>query len=180
MVVQTHLEQLDSLSARRAKVDERIAALAQAEPYKTLVGRLCSLKGIDTYSAMVILTEVGDARRFPGAPHLMSYLGLVPREDLSADRGHRGPITKAGNNRVRWVLTEAAWNQTHRVGVCARLKRHWQSQPPAVIAIAKKAERRLHDKFWKVATRKDRRTAAVAVAREMAGFIWALLTMEAA
>lgn len=180
LVVQTHLEQLDALRERRGRVDAQIAAIAQSVPYKQLVGRLCSLKGIDTYSAMVIVTEIGDGRRFPGAPQLMSYLGLVPREERSADRGHRGAITKAGNSRVRWVLTEAAWNQNHRVGGCARLKRHWQSQPPAVVAIARKAERRLHDKFWKIASRKDRKTAAVAVAREMAGFIWALLTLEAA
>lgn len=180
LVVQTHLDQLDDLLTRRERVDGKIAEIAESEPYKRLVQRLLSLKGVGVYTAMVILSEVGDARRFPEAPCLMSYLGLVPREDSSGQSQHRGPITKAGNNRVRWVLTEAAWNQARAVGGCARVKKHWQSQSPEVVAIAKKAERRLHNKFWKVATRKDRKTAAVAVAREMAGFIWALLTLEAA
>ena len=180
LVIQTHREQLDDLLRRREGIDRRIEAVALSEPYKVKVERLRSLKGIGVYSAMVILTEIGDARRFAAAPHLMSYLGLVPRENSTGESQRRGPITKAGNNRVRWVLTEAAWNQAHRIGGCARLKKHWQSQAPEVVAIAKKAERRLHDKFWKVALRKDRKTATVAVAREMAGFIWALLTLEAA
>jgi transposase len=178
VVVRTHLEQLDGLSERRLDIDRQIAEIAQSEPYKTRVQRLMSLKGIGLYSAMVIVTEIGDAKRFPSAPHLMGYLGLVPREDSTGDSRRRGPITKAGNNRVRWVLGEAAWNQMQRVGDCARLKKHWQTQPPEVVAIAKKAEKRLHDKFWKVVARKDRKTAVIAVAREMAGFIWALLVLE--
>jgi len=62
-----------------------------------------------------------------------------------------------------------------KVGGCVRLRKHWETQSPEVVAIGRKAEKRLHDKFWKVALRKDRKTAAIAVAREMAGFIWAML-----
>jgi transposase len=178
LVLETHLAQLDSLVERRQGVDRRIAEIAESAPYRVKVQRLMSLKGIGLYTAMVILTEVGDARRFPKAPHLMSYFGLVPREASSGPKRQTGSITKAGNSRVRWVLTEAAWNQMRRVGSCARLKKHWQTQPDEVVAIAKKAERRLHDKFWKVANRKERRTAAIAVARELSGFIWALLTLS--
>ncbi len=178
LVLETHLEQLDALAQQRSRLDQRIEEIAHGEAYWGQVQRLMSLKGIGLYSAMLILTELGDARRFPSAPHVMSYVGLVPREDSTGESRRRGPITKAGNSRLRWVLTEAAWNQTRRVGSCSRLKKHWQSQPTEVVAIAKKAERRLHDKFWKVANRKDRKTAVVAVAREMAGFIWALLTLE--
>lgn len=180
LVLQTHLEELAGLEERRGRVDRRIEVAAASEPYKAGVERLMSLKGVKVYTAMVILTEVGDAQRFPGAKHLMSYLGLVPREDSSAERTRRGAITKAGNNRARWVLCEAAWNQMRAPGGSRRLKAHWRTQPPEVVALARKAERRLHDKFWGVANRKDRRTAAVAVAREMAGFIWALLTLPAA
>jgi transposase len=178
LILDTHLEQLDSLLERRARVDARIEEIAHTDVYWGKVQRLMSLKGIGLYSAMLILTELGDARRFPSAPHVMSYVGVVSREDSTGQTRRQGSITKAGNSRLRWLLTEAAWNQTRRVGSCARLKKHWQTQPAEVVAIAKKAERRLHDKFWKVANRKDRRVAAVAVAREMAGFIWALLTLE--
>ena len=79
---------------------------------------------------------------------------------------------------LRWVLAEAAWNQTRRVGGSARLRTHLESRPHEVVAIARKAEMRLHDKFWKVANRKGRKVAVIAVAREMVGLIWALPTLE--
>lgn len=180
LIVQTHLDDLDALLGRRSEVERRIEEIAACEPYRQGVGRLMSLRGIGTLTAMVLLTEIGDARRFAAAPQLMAYLGLVPRESSSGQSRHTGPITKAGNHHARRVLVEAAWNQTSKPGHCQRLRQHWQHQPPAVVEIAKKAERRLHDKFWKVAIRKESKTAAVAVAREMVGFVWALLTLAGA
>lgn len=180
LIVNTHLEELDALLSRRQGIDRRIEEIAQTEPYKEKVQRLMSLRGIGLYSAMVLLTEIGDANRFAKAPQLMSYFGLVPREDSSGDSRRTGKITKAGSSRARWILTEAAWNQQSKPGNCERLRKHWQSQPGAVVTIAKKAEKRLHDKYWKVLSRKDRKTAVTAVAREMAGFVWAILTLEVA
>ena len=180
LIVDTHLEELDALDSRRQGIDRRIEEIAQSEPYRQKVQRLTSLRGIGLYSAMVLITEIGDARRFGKAPQLMSYFGLVPREDSSADSRRTGGITKAGSSRGRWILTQAAWNQMSRPGSCERLRKHWRSQPAAVVAIAKKAEKRLHDKFWKVLSRKDRKTAVTAVAREMVGFVWAILTLEVA
>ena len=179
LIVRTHLDELDTLLGQRTAVERRIEELACAEPYRQGVGRLLSLRGIGLLTAMVLLTEIGDARRFAGAPQLMAYLGLVPRKSSSGESRHTGPITKAGNHHVRRVLVEAAWNQMSQPGRCVRLRQHWQQQPPEVVAIAKKAQRRLHDKFWKVTLRKDSKTAAVAVARELVGFVWALLTLEA-
>lgn len=180
LILQTHLDELDNLRGQLEGIDRKIEELAHTERYWEQAQRLLSLKGIGLYSAMVLLTEIGDVHRFPDAPHLMGYFGLVPREYSSGESRRTGKITKAGNSRARWVLTEAAWNQVSKPGNCMRLKKHWRSQPAEVVAIGKKAEKRLHDKFWKVALRKDRRTAATAVAREMAGFIWAVLTLKAA
>lgn len=180
VIVDTHLEELDALASRRQGIDRRIEEIAQSEPYRQKVQRLMSLRGIGLYSAMVLTTEIGDVRRFAKAPQLMSYFGLVPREDSSADSRRTGAITKTGSNRGRWILTEAAWNQMSKPGNCLRLKKHWESQPSAVVAIGKKAEKRLHQKFWKVLSRKDRKTAVTAVAREMTGFVWAILTLEMA
>ncbi len=180
LILRTHIEELDNLVGQLEGVDRKIEEVAHTECYWGKVQRLMSLKGVGLYSAMVLLTEIGDARRFPDAPHLMGYFGLVPREDSSGDSRRTGRITKAGSSRARWVLTEAAWNQMSKPGNCDRLRKHWQGQPAEVVAIGKKAEKRLHDKFWKVALRKDRKTAATAVAREMTGFIWALLTLEVA
>lgn len=180
LIVDTHLEELDGLVSRRAELDRRIEEISQTAPYKEKVQRLMSLRGIGLYSAMVLITEIGDACRFGKAPQLMSYFGLVPREDSSGDRRRTGRITKAGSSRARWILTEAAWNQQSKPGGCERLKKHWKSQPAEVVAIGKKAEKRLHEKYWKVLSRKDRKTAVTAVAREMVGFVWAILTVEVA
>lgn len=178
LIVQTHLDELDGLVERRQGLDRRIEAIAQSERYWPQVQRLLSLKGIGLYSATLLLTEIGDIQRFAGAPELMSYFGLVCREASSADSQRRGSITKAGSSRARWVLAEAAWQQVYRPGNCTRLRKHWRTQPKAVVEIGKKAEKRLHDKFWQVANRKDRRIAATAVARELVGFVWAMLTLE--
>jgi len=140
VIVDTHLEELDALASRREGIDRRIAEIAQTEPYRQKVQRLMSLRGIGLYSAMVLLTEIGDVHRFGKAPHLMSYFGLVPREDSTGDSRRRGKITKAGSSRARWILTEAAWNQSSKPGNCQRLKKHRQDQPAAVVAIGKKAE----------------------------------------
>ncbi len=179
LIVRTHLEELDAVIARRQEIARKIEEVAGREPYKERVGRLMCLRGIQMISAMVLVTALGDAHRFGKAPEVMSYFGLVPKEDSSGDTRRTGGITKAGNCHARWILSEAAWNQMSKPGNCQRLRKHWQTQPQAVVSIAKKAERRLHEKFWKIARRKDHRTAATAVAREMAGFVWALLLAEA-
>ncbi len=178
VVLRSHLSTLEQLEAQREVIDQQIAEVAETPAYRDKVQRLMCLRGIGLYSAMVLVTEIGDPHRFRGAPELMSYLGLVPQEHSSGDRRRTGRITKVGNSRGRWVLSEAAWNQTRPPGTSARLRKQRRSQPPEVAAISRKAEQRLHHKFWKIATRKDRNTAATAVAREMAGFVWALLTWE--
>jgi transposase len=179
LVVETHLDTVDSLKSRRAQLERKLEEIARTEVYWPRVQRLMSLRGIGLYSAMVLLTEIGDCRRFGKPSQLMSYFGLVPMEASSGERQRRGSITKAGNSRARWILGEAAWNARYQPGKSKRLRKHWASQPSAVVEIAKKAERRLHDKYWKIAVRKDPRIAATAVAREMVGFVWSLLTLEA-
>lgn len=179
-IVETYLGEMETLLEQQREIDGLIRGLAAGERYREAVGRLISLRGIDVYSAMVLLTEIGDCRRFAKPTGLMSYLGLVPREASSGERRWSGGITKAGNRHVRWILGEAAWHQMAKPGQSERLRRQWRTQPAAVVAVAKKAGQRLHHKFWVVAMRKDRKTAATAVAREMVGFIWALLTLPAA
>jgi transposase len=179
-VVRTHLEGLDHLSEQRAELDKKIDEIAHSDTYWGRVQRLMSLKGVGIYSAMVLVTEIGDIRRFGEAPRLMSYMGLVPGESSSGEKRRTKSITKAGNSRLRWVMAEMAWNQMRKVGGCVRVRKHWETQPAEVVAIGRRAEKRLHDKFWKVALRKDKKTAAIAVAREMAGFVWAMLRLEVA
>jgi transposase len=178
LVLRSHLGCLDHLEIQREDVDRRIHELAQTPAYAKRVQRLMSLRGVGVYTAMVLLTEIGDAHRFGKAKELMSYLGLVPRQSNSGTTRHSGGITKVGNTRARWILAETAWRQTTPPGKSRRLREQWASQPAEVVAIGKKAEKRLHHKFWKIAVRVDRKTAATAVARELAGFVWAMLTLE--
>lgn len=124
---------------------------------------------------MVLATELGDFRRFENPRQLMAYLGLVPGEDSSGDRRRQGPITKAGNARCRHVLVQAAWCYRRRPAVGASLKRRQQGQDPSVIAHAWKCQHRLHKVFHRLAARKPRQVAATAVARELVGFLWAVL-----
>ena len=174
LILRTHLDTLNHLEMQREEIDREIEIIAETEPYRDGVQRLMCLRGIGLYSAMVLLTEIGDVRRFGGAPQLMSYFGLIPSEGSSGEHRRLGAITKTGNRRARWILGQAAWHQTHRPG-SERLRKHWKTQPLELVAIGRKAEKRLHHKFWKIAVRKDRRIAATAVAREMAGFVWAIL-----
>ena len=180
-VVEDYLLAIDHLEARLGELDVRLAEVAETEPYREHVGWLRCFRGIDTLSAMLILAELHDFRRFQSAPALMSYLGLVPGEDSSGERHRRGRITKTGNALVRRVLVETAWHYRHRPGVGVALARRRQGQPGHVIAIADKAQQRLGRRFRKLtAEHKPAGKVVVAVARELAGFLWAALQPEPA
>ena len=105
----------------------------------------------------------------------MAYLGLVPSEHSSGEREHRGPITKTGNSRCRHVLVQAAWHYRHRPAVSTGLKRRQRAQPPAVVGHAWKAQHHLYKLYHRIAVRKSSCIAAVAVARELVGFLWAVM-----
>ena len=125
---------------------------------------------------MLILAELHDFRRFASAPALMAYLGLVPGEDSSGEKHRRGRITRTGNALVRRLLVEVAWHYQHRPSVGVALARRRKGQPGRVIAIADKAQQRLCRRFRKLAAEhKPAPKIAVAIARELAGFVWAAL-----
>jgi transposase len=105
----------------------------------------------------------------------MAYFGLVPSERSTGQVERRGSITKAGNTEARRILVEAAWNSRHRAGANLILNRRRQGQPPHIVAIALKAQHRLSGKFYRLWQRKHMNVAITAVARELCGFIWAIL-----
>ena len=135
---------VEQLLTRRADLEREIATIAQQAPYRTPVGWLRCFRGIDTLSALALLIEVGDFQRFPHPRQLMAYIGLVPSEASTGDRERRGSITKAGNTHVRRVLVESAWHYRHPPRLGTALARRSQGQPPAVLAQAWHAQRRLH------------------------------------
>ncbi len=124
---------------------------------------------------MVLATEIVDWRRFERPAQLACYLGLISREDSSGDRVRLGSITKAGNSHCRHVLVQAAWSYRHRPQTSVDLKGRQAGQPPAVITHAWKAQQRLHQRYHHLSAHKRPQIAAVAVARELVGFLWAVM-----
>jgi methylase of polypeptide subunit release factors len=138
----------------------------------TLDGRVRAQMG----NELSLLQLVAPAADLDDWCALMAFLGLVPGEDSSGEKHRRGRITKMGNALVRRILVEASWHYQHRPGVGRGLAARQAGQPPRVIAIADKAQQRLCRRFRRMmAEHKPAPKVAVAVARELAGFIWAAL-----
>jgi transposase len=176
VVVDDSLLAIDQLEARLTELDARLTEIAQTDPYREPVGWLRCFRGIDTLTAILILAELHNFGRFPSARALMAFLGLVPGEDSTGEKHRRGRITRTGNALVRRLLVETAWHYQHRPGVGVALARRRKGQPGRVIAIADKAQQRLCRRFRKLAAEhKPAPKIAVAIARELAGFLWAAL-----
>ena len=170
-MVVAHAERIE----RVARYTEAIESAAQKPEYAPYVAALSVLRGIDTVSGMTILAELGDLRRFASAPQLMAAIGLVPGEHSTGDKTVRLPITKAGNAHVRRIAVEAAWHYQRRATSGRTVMRRRRGQPQALLDIARRCDLRLNRKFQRMTSRGKRSTvAAVAVARELMGFIWAV------
>jgi transposase len=163
-------------TAQLAAIDREISAAAELPELAPAVARLRSFRGIDTLSAVTLLAEVGDFRRFGSAASFMAFTGLVPSEHSSGLSVRHGSITKTGNAHLRRILVEAAWSYRHRPYVGQALAQRLEGQPPEVIAYAWAAQLRLCGKFRKLALTKSPNKAVVAVARELSGFVWGLMT----
>lgn len=171
-----YVHQVEHQLERRADLDRRLEAVAVTEPYAPAVAKLTCLRGIRTLSAMVLLAEIGDFRRFDSPRQLMAFVGLVPREYSSGGKERRGGITKTGNSHVRRILVEAAWAYRHRPQLGPRTKVALASQPPSVTTYTKKAQVRLHRRFTLLLSRgKKAPLVAAAIARELCGFTWGLM-----
>lgn len=165
---------VDDADARLTVLDRQLEDLSMQEPYRTPVKYLRCLRGIDTLSALTLVVEAQDFKRFGGARSFMSYTGAVGREHSSGERTLRGSITKAGNAHIRRILIESAWSY-RRGGRSAVAQKRREGCPPEVVQIARTAEARLHRKFARmIAKNKPSQVAVTAVARELAGFIWSI------
>lgn len=176
VVVDDYLLAIDQLEARLLEFDARLGEIAATEPYREPVGWLRCFRGIDTLTAILILAELHDFRRFHSPRALMAYLGLVPGENSTGEKQRRGRITRTGNALVRRLLVETAWHYQHRPGIGVALTRRRKGQPGRVITIADKAQQRLCRRFRRLAEHhKPAGKIVVAIARELAGFLWAAL-----
>jgi transposase len=150
LTVQQDLAQLALLESQLKAADQLIARLATQDPR---VARLMQISGIGLYTAFTFLAIIGDIDRFPTASHLSGYVGLVPRQQQSGQRGYFGHITKSGSPLLRWLMVEAAQ-------AAVRWDPHW---------------REVHSR---IAHRRGSGIATVAVARKLLVVMWHMLSFH--
>jgi len=169
-----YLAHHEVLLARRDRLDRLIVEQSLQGSWAPTVARLRCLRGVDTLTAVGLVAEIGDITAFKHPKQLASYLGLVPSEQSSGTKRRQGSITKAGSSHARRLLVEAAWHYRRAPRVSLTLKRRQTGQPPAAIDAAWRAQLRLHRRWAHLdaARGKKRTTVAVAVARELACFVW--------
>jgi transposase len=176
----SYLLAVEQLFERQAQLEVKMEEFGAQEPYREPVAWLRCFRGIDTVTAVSLVAELHDFRRFRSARSLMAYLGLVPTERSSGESERRGSITKTGNGHVRRLLVEAAWHQRHRPTLSTPLRRRRQGQPPRVLAIADRAQERLHARYVRMMMHgKPQPKVIVAMARELVGYLWATLHPQA-
>jgi transposase len=168
---------LAARDAELAAVETDLAHWYTTGPFVDAVARLAAYRGIARLGALTIASEVGDWRRFATARTFMGFTGLVPSEYSSGNAVHRGRITKAGNAHLRTQLLESAWAYQHRASLGVALRRRQDGIDPATAARSWTAQQRLCARFRRLSARKNSRNiVAVAIARELAGFLWAEMT----
>ena len=174
-VLVDYVRAVETASARVAALDKSIAELVERWSHAPLVKALQALRGISLTSAVIIAAELGDLRRFPKAPMLMAYLGLVPSEHSSGGTRRRGPITRTGNGHVRRILVEAAWAYRYNEQVSAPLRKRQLQASEQVRKLSWRAQQRLCQRYRKFSGRgMNKQRTVVAIARELAAFIWEL------
>src|SRR3954471_17649985 len=169
----------DALVHRRDALEREIIAMLPGSPWQPQIARLRCLRGIDTISAAGLYAEIGDFERFARAEALMSYIGLVPSESTTGQQRRLGAITKPGSGHARRLLVEAAWHYRPRPRLGKTLTERQHGQPAEAVAIAWSAQQRLYRTWNRLEARAKRRTLiALAAARELAGFCWAITRIE--
>ena len=175
-VFEEYLQGVVFFECRRDRLDKEIHALAKLDAYAPMVDALCCLRGISTITAFAITVEIGDFLRFPNARGFMAYLGLVPSESSTGDSTVRGKITRTGNTHLRTLCIESSWHHKRAYKPLSPAKiKAFENVSSDVIVIAQKANKRLYDRYRHfIARDKNTNVANVAIARELAGFIWAI------
>ena len=175
IVFQEYVDAVKALIKRVAGLDKLLETAVGESVFHSVIEALMALRGVNLLTAATIVAEIGDLRRFSTAPQLMAYLGLVPSEHSSGGTKSRGSITKTGNSHVRRVLVEAAWSYRHPARKTKHLERRTERASEAVQEIAWSAQKRLCGRYTRMESRgKLKVQTCTAIARELAGFIWAI------
>jgi transposase len=175
IVFQEYVDSVQAMTRRVAAFDEQMESAARDSVFWPMIEGLMALRGVKLITATTIVAEIGDLRRFTTAPQLMAYLGVVPSEHSSGESKSRGGITKTGNGHVRRVLVESAWQYRYPARKTAVLQRRAERASEQVQEIAWKAQKRLCARYRRLEARgKLKVQVCIAIARELAGFIWAI------
>lgn len=165
------------LEEKIKRLENNIDEIANKESYKNNVSKLKCFKGIDTLTALSFIVEVSDFNRFSKAEQFMGFLGVTPSESSSGEKRRLGGITKCGNSHLRKLLIESSWHYRYYNPAAIRLVRRRKNQRAEIIAYANKAGRRLNKKYIKMSCNgKNSKVTVTAVARELSGFIWGMMT----
>ncbi len=176
-VLEEYLLAINQATQRVERLDDLIAAQVPSWRMYPAVQALMCLRGFQLTAATVLVAELGDVRRFTHPRHVMAFLGLVPREHTSGDSRKLGGITKAGNAHARWILTEAVQHAFLTPKVSSQLTVRQRGQPTAYRELSWKVQTRLYKRSRHLIGRGVMKAkVTVALARELAGFVWALLS----
>jgi len=178
-ILEEYLQGIDAAHDRVQRLEASMQTLLESWRLAPAVAALMAFRGFQLVAAMITISELGDIHRFAHPRQLMTYLGLVSVEDSSGPRQRLGRISRCGNGHARWLLTECAEHYALPPKVSKELARRQEGQPAHIRALSWKAQNRLHLRFNRLLARRlARNKAKVAVARELCGFVWALLRTQ--
>ena len=174
-VFEDYVDAVRDAQRRVAALEGQMREASRSWSLAPVLEGLMALRGVGLITAMTVLAEIGDLTRFDSPRQLMAYLGVVPSEHSSGGSRRQGAITKTGNGHVRRVLVEAAWAYRFPARRTAEMARRAERTPPAVQAIAWHAQKRLCARYRRLLEAgKNTKQATTAIARELAGFVWAI------
>jgi transposase len=175
IVFQEYVRAVSEQTERLQRLEAELLPLVQTWRWAPVVAAIQALRGVQFLAAVTLIAELGDLTRFETPRQLMSYLGLVPSEHSSGERRRQGSITKTGNSHARRVLVEGAWAYRYPAKVSRHLQLRLAKVPKAIQDISWKAQVRLCKRYRRLVARgKNVNQVVVAIAREMAAFVWAI------
>jgi transposase len=179
IVVGEYVNAVQQLDQRRKDLEATIEELLPSAPFAQTAYRLRCFRGLATLSAVGLCCEVGDFTRFTKPAQLAAFLGIVPAEYTTDSKRRLGSITKAGSSHARRLLVEAAWHYRRLPATGTTLARRQQGIDPRVVAIAWRAQVRLHKRYTQMKARnKPAGVITIANARELACFCWEAATLD--
>lgn len=175
VVFQEYYQQLLEIEQRIQRFEKEIEKQAEDSYHAPMIQALQVLRGVAVITATSLVAEIGSFQRFKTAKNFMSYIGLVPGESSSGEVRRQGKITRTGNRHVRRLLIESAWSYRYKPAVKGKLKKRQEGHPASLTSLSWSAQKRLHAKYYRLISKgKSSPKAVTAVARELAGFIWAI------